>query len=269
MTPPPPAATAAGRLRGGAAPRVPRRVSGPVTRPRAGGAPRARARRRARGARAASAVAFLRGLPDARLLDRLLRGRAWIALIAVALIGIVFMQVSLLKLNAGIGRAVTTVDTLERQNAELRADVAALDGEGRIQDVAAEAGLLLPPAGDVEYRDARRADAARAARAIRAPDHARAAELTAPAPPSTTASAVPGVADPAAAAPSPEPAAPGTAAAAPPAASAPTAAAPATATTAPATAPTATVPAAPTTAAPVQGSTTTVAGAVAAPEGGG
>jgi cell division protein FtsL len=269
MTPPPPAATAAGRLRGGAAPRVPRRVSGPAARPRTG-APRvrtrARARRRAGAARAASAAAVLRGLPDARLLDRLLRGRAWIALIAVALIGIVFMQVSLLKLNAGIGRAVTTVDTLERQNAELRADVAALAGDGRIQDVAAEAGLVLPPAGDVEYRDARRANARRAVRAISPPDHDRAAEVTAPAQPSTVAAAPAGVTEPAApvTAVAPESSTPATATAAAPAAAAPTT--PTTPTT-PATTPATTTPA--TAPAPAEGTATSVAGAVAAPAGGG
>ena len=42
---------------------------------------------------------------SSRLLDRLIRGRAWIVLIGFALLGIVAMQVSLLKLNAGIGRA--------------------------------------------------------------------------------------------------------------------------------------------------------------------
>src|SRR5262249_3499624 len=37
---------------------------------------------------------------DARFLDRLLRGRAWIAVIALALMGIVFIQVSMLSLNS-------------------------------------------------------------------------------------------------------------------------------------------------------------------------
>jgi cytoskeletal protein RodZ len=41
-------------------------------------------------------------IPESRSLDRLLRSRGWIALLGVLLIGLVFMQVSLLKLNAGM-----------------------------------------------------------------------------------------------------------------------------------------------------------------------
>ena len=62
----------------------------------------------------------LRGLPDHRIIDRLLRGRAWICFVGLALMGIVAMQVSLLKLNSGIGRAVETTATLERQNSQMR-----------------------------------------------------------------------------------------------------------------------------------------------------
>src|ERR687898_2435272 len=47
-------------------------------------------------------------LPDLRIVDRLLRGRAWVWVIGILLGGIVFMQVTLLKLNTGISNAVTT-----------------------------------------------------------------------------------------------------------------------------------------------------------------
>jgi cell division protein FtsL len=107
---------------------------------------------------------------DARLLDRIVRGRAWIALLAIGLMGIVFMQVSLLKLNAGISRAVTAADTLERQNSSLRTDISNLDSGERIQDVAARLGMTIPAAGDVHYLDGRQADAARAAASITPPD---------------------------------------------------------------------------------------------------
>jgi hypothetical protein len=60
-----------------------------------------------------------------------MRGRGWIALIGLALMGVVFMQVSLLKLNTGIGRPCRPPPTLERQNAELRGEVALLDGGER------------------------------------------------------------------------------------------------------------------------------------------
>jgi cell division protein FtsL len=176
MTPPPPSAggaATAGRLgRPQVAPRIPRRTSGPAR--ARGGAAVAAPPRAPRPRRTPPVVQTLRRLPDARVLDRLLRGRAWIALVAVALLGIVFMQVSLLKLNAGISRAVSQSDTLERENAQLRTAVSGLDAEARIQETAALTGMQMPAAGDVRYLDARQADAARAARSITQPDRARA-----------------------------------------------------------------------------------------------
>ncbi len=97
----------------------------------------------------------LRALPDHRLVDRLLRGRAWIWLIGIMLGGIVAMQVSLLKLNSGISRAVTTAGTLERVNADLETEVARLSSGERIQTTAADEGMVAPPAGDVRYLTAR------------------------------------------------------------------------------------------------------------------
>jgi cell division protein FtsL len=106
---------------------------------------------------------------DARLLDRLVRGRAWIAIMAIGLIGIVFMQVSLLKLNAGISRAVTAADTLDRQNSSLREEISKLDSGERVQDAAAKLGMVTPAAGDVHYLNGAEASGARAAAAIKPP----------------------------------------------------------------------------------------------------
>jgi hypothetical protein len=116
-------------------------------------------------------VEGLKALPDSRWVDRLLRGRAWIFLIGVMLMGLVFMQVSMLEMNAGIGRAVDTTGTLERQNADLRATVSQLSSEERIQRAAADMGLVMPPAGEVHYLSSRgaKADGFRAAKVMRAP----------------------------------------------------------------------------------------------------
>jgi hypothetical protein len=119
--------------------------------------------------RAAPLATRLRTLVDARFLDRLVRGRGWIALVAVGLIGIVFLQVSLLNLNAGISRAVTAAETLERQNATLREDISELDTGDRLANGAAKLGLIMPSAGEVRFLDARQADGRRAAAAIREP----------------------------------------------------------------------------------------------------
>ena len=68
------------------------------------------------GALARGAVAFVASLPESSLLDRVIRGRIWIPLLGVLLVGIVGMQVENLKLNAGLGGAIEqTVDPAEPQ----------------------------------------------------------------------------------------------------------------------------------------------------------
>ena len=143
-----------------AVPRVPRRVSGPA---------RPRAARRGRATLGARALAGLRGLPDTAVVVRLVRGRLWIGLVACLLLGLVAMQVSLLKLNAGIGRAVQQGANLERRNGELRAEISRLGAEERIQSMGARLGLIMPDAGRVTYLSSRGGqDATAAIGALRA-----------------------------------------------------------------------------------------------------
>jgi hypothetical protein len=161
----PPAASATARtLPRPAAPRSPRRVSGPAAKPRRGEDARARsgAGTTARGAsvrgRAATRRAPVRDpfivraiertarMADSRFLDRLIRGRLWIPLVAAGLMGIVFMQVSMLKLNAGIGRAVQSASTLERQNATMRAQVSGMEAGSKIDETAKSLGMVAPAA---------------------------------------------------------------------------------------------------------------------------
>jgi hypothetical protein len=127
---------------------APRRVSGPL-RPLPAAAPGA--------VRRGSTGVFerVRALPETRLVDGLLRGRSWIWLIGILLGGIVAMQVSLLKLNAGISNAVTTASTLERQNAEFEAQIANLSSGERVRDAAAADNMVTPPPGRIEYLSAR------------------------------------------------------------------------------------------------------------------
>jgi cell division protein FtsL len=257
MTPPQTAAqprTARPANRRPATQRPPRRVSGPARGARAlGGPPRG-------GAVAAPPPLGLRlartarRIPDARFLDRLLRGRTWIAVVAVALMGIVFIQVSMLRLNAGISRAITSGETLSRQNSAMRAEISKLDSGERIADAAQSLGMIEPPAGKVHYLDARKANAREAANNVHPPKPAEdAASTTGTAPAATGATSTTS----ATAAPTAQP---GTAA--PPAATttqAQAATAPPTATTAPPTqttpAPTQTAPAG--TVAPAGGTTVT------------
>jgi hypothetical protein len=148
------------------APRGPRRISGPIAAP--AGAPRPRN---------TSVFARIRAMPDHRIVDRLLRSRLWIWALGLALGGIVTMQVSLLKLNSGISRAVETTTTLERQNDDLEASIARLSSPDRVESGAATLGMVMPPAGDVDYLSAGPNDAANAVRRMQPPSDDAAALL--------------------------------------------------------------------------------------------
>ena len=137
--------------RGATAPRHPRRMSGPIARPVPSGVALPQPARRGY----TGAFERLKALPEHRMVDRLLRGRAWIWLIGIMLGGIVAMQVSLLKLNSGISQSVEAAGTLERVNADLETEVARLSSGERIQLAAADEGMVAPPAGDVGYLTAR------------------------------------------------------------------------------------------------------------------
>ena len=129
-----------------AASRPPRRVSGPV----GGRAGLAHAPREmpALGGRA---LALIRGLPDHSLIDRLVRGRAWIPVLGVLLAGIVAMQVEILKLGASMGRAMEQSTTLQTRNESLQANVATLADDQRIERLAAATGMAMPLAGSMVF----------------------------------------------------------------------------------------------------------------------
>src|SRR3954454_22888114 len=143
------------------APIHPRRISGPSRRlAPAVAIPRGRT----------SAFEKLSRVPDHRVVDRLLRGRACVWLIGLMLGGIVAMQVSLLKLNSGISRAVETQGTLEKQNMALQTSIAELTSSDRITNGAAQGQMIDPPAGETRYLTARPdSDPARAARRYKPP----------------------------------------------------------------------------------------------------
>lgn len=103
----------------------------------------------------------------ALVLDKLLAGRAWIGLVFVLLAGIVFFNVDLLQMNREIARDADRAAAIKTENARLRADLARLGSSERIQEVAAQTGLVLPAPGEVRYlRATPAADARRAAKRI-------------------------------------------------------------------------------------------------------
>ena len=85
------------------------------------------------------------------VLDRLLSGRLWIGLVFLLLVGIVFFNVDLLRMNRDIAATAQKAETIKRENARLRGDLARLGSSERIQTAAAQHGLVLPAAGEVRY----------------------------------------------------------------------------------------------------------------------
>jgi cell division protein FtsL len=160
------------------------------------------------------------------VLDLLLAGRGWIALVFVLLARIVFFNVDLLRMNRQIAHNDQTISKLKRGIARDRLDVARLASTERIQESAAQLGLVLPAPGEVRYLKARPVrDAHQAAKRITAPNLAyvppepidTAPEPVAPAttdpaaPVDTAATADPAATDPAATGATAAPATPTTA----------------------------------------------------------
>lgn len=140
-----PAATAAARARSGAAPAplrlppAPRRISGPTRHPRAATPQPTAAERR-----------VLR-LIDHPWLDRLIRGRIWIGLVAVALLGIVAVQVALLRIGAQIGSETATVNQLIAGNQMTQAAIGNLEAGGGVLAQASTTGMVDPLPGQDTY----------------------------------------------------------------------------------------------------------------------
>jgi hypothetical protein len=142
-------------------------VSGPSSPARRGQA--ARQARRAQGL-AALGQALLGHLERRRALDRLLRGRAAIALVAFALIGIVTLQLALLELNAGIGRTLQRQASLQRGDAQLSIENSELAATERVQSRATAAGMSAAPTRALRFlHSGGPADAARGAAALKPP----------------------------------------------------------------------------------------------------
>ncbi|MBA3262833.1 MAG: hypothetical protein H0T69_10275 [Thermoleophilaceae bacterium] len=132
------------------------------------------------------------------MLDALLNGRAWIGLVGVLLAGIVFFNVDLLRMNREITHMADRAAQLKRENARIRGDVAQLAGSERIQEAAAQLGLVLPAPAEVRYLKSNPTiDARNASKRIIAPnpsltpDPIVAPTTTTTTPPTTPTAAVP------------------------------------------------------------------------------
>jgi hypothetical protein len=83
----------------------------------------------------------VRNLPDSSLVVRMTRGRAWIGVLGVLLVGIVALNVITLSFAANSGHISQNIQALEEDNSVARSRDAQLSGAGRIAHDAAALGL--------------------------------------------------------------------------------------------------------------------------------
>lgn len=108
----------------------------------------------------------LNGLTGSALFDRLIRGRAWIGLLAFSLIGIVTMQLLVLKLNTGIGSTLQREAYLQRQNTQLGIEDSTSSAGERIELLAEKAGMTIAAPSALRFLRVGASDVSRAATAL-------------------------------------------------------------------------------------------------------
>ncbi|MFI5004456.1 MAG: hypothetical protein ACHQE6_05520 [Solirubrobacterales bacterium] len=75
----------------------------------------------------------------------------WIGLVAFALIGIVAMQLWVVKLGVGIGRALEHAALLQRENSTLAIEDSALASGERVERLAVAKGMVPAPPGALHF----------------------------------------------------------------------------------------------------------------------
>jgi hypothetical protein len=100
-----------------------------------------------------TAVAVSR-VPDTRPIVGLTRGRAWIAVLGLLLIGIVGLNVATLGVTERATRIDQQIQTLERENSILRTRVERRLSSQRVEQAAALLGMSAPSADDIRRGEA-------------------------------------------------------------------------------------------------------------------
>jgi len=102
-------------------------------------------------------------LPDSSLVVRMTRGRAWIAVLGVLLVGIVALNVATLSFAASAGKIDEQITSLEQENSMLESREAKYFSTARIRNQGAAAGLAMPTTEDPRPIEFEPADVATAA----------------------------------------------------------------------------------------------------------
>jgi hypothetical protein len=112
----------------------------PARRPVRRAAPAARPKLAVVAGRTAVAVSQL---PDSSLVVRMTRGRAWIAVLGVLLVGIVALNVATLSFAASSGKIDAQITALEKENTMLESRVAERFSTARVRSEATSLGLTM------------------------------------------------------------------------------------------------------------------------------
>ena len=105
----------------------------------------------------------VRQLPDSSLVVRMTRGRAWIGVLGVLLVGIVALNVATLSFAASAGKIDEQITALEQENSMLGGREAEHYSTARVRGEAAAAGLAMPTTEDPKVVQYEPADIATAA----------------------------------------------------------------------------------------------------------
>jgi cell division protein FtsL len=96
------------------------------------------------------------------------RGRAWIAVLGVLLVGIVALNVATLSFAASSGKIDAQITALEKENTMLESREAERFSTARVRSAAGELGLAMPNTEEPRVIEAGPADVAAAAQRLAA-----------------------------------------------------------------------------------------------------
>jgi hypothetical protein len=102
-------------------------------------------------------------LPESGLIHRLTRGRAWIGVLGVLLVGIVALNVVTLSFAASSGKVDVRNTELSKENSMLQSRVAEKYGQARLRGEAGELGLAMPTSAVPQMINFHQSDVAEAA----------------------------------------------------------------------------------------------------------
>ncbi|MBS1882547.1 MAG: hypothetical protein JSS97_06275 [Actinobacteria bacterium] len=102
-------------------------------------------------------------LPESGLIHRLTRGRAWIGVLGVLLVGIVALNVVTLSFAASAGKVDERNTQLSEENSALQSRMAQKYGQAKLRHEAAQLGLSSQAATEAQIVQARPTDVAEAA----------------------------------------------------------------------------------------------------------